>query len=178
MGFFDKLKERVGKTRSNFSDKLNTAIKNFRRVDEDFFEELEEILILSDMGMETADKVMEELRKEVREQNIKEPELIKELLIGIVDEIMKAQPFELHSPCVILVVGVNGVGKTNFDMELSNEQWTNDVNVNGFVKAVCFMFQYFKTQGHGHIAAISSVAGFRGIGCSSAYSASKGYQSL
>lgn len=72
----------------------------------------------------------------------------------------------------------SGVGKTNFDMEYSNEKWTNDVNVNGFVKAVCFMFQYFKTQGHGHIAAISSVAGFRGIGGSSSYSAGKGYQRL
>lgn len=72
----------------------------------------------------------------------------------------------------------SGVGKTNFDMELANEQWTNDVNITGFVKAVCYMFQYFKAQGHGHIAAISSVAGFRGIGGSSAYSASKGYQRL
>lgn len=119
MGFFDKLKERVGKTRSNFSDKLNTVIKNFRRVDEDFFEELEEILILSDMGMETADKVMEELREEVREKNIKDTEQIKELLIGIVDKIMNAQPLELNVPCVFLVVGVNGVGKTTAIGKLS-----------------------------------------------------------
>jgi len=112
MGFFDKLKNRVGKTRGNLSDKLNNVIKNFRRVDEDFFEELEEILILSDMGMETAGKVMTELRGSVREQNIKEPEQIKELLIGIVDSIMKDEPLELKYPCVFLVVGVNGVGKT------------------------------------------------------------------
>ena len=119
MGFFDKLKERVGKTRSNMSDKLNTVIKNFRRVDEDFFEELEEILILSDMGMETADKVMEELREAVRSQNIKDTEKIRDLLIGIVDGIMRAEPLTLEYPCVILVVGVNGVGKTTAIGKLS-----------------------------------------------------------
>jgi fused signal recognition particle receptor len=112
MGFFDKLKERVGKTRGNISDKLNAVIKNFRRVDEDFFEELEEILILSDMGMETADKVMEELRDAARDRNIKDTQEIKEILIDIVDGIMKAEPLDLQYPCVLLVVGVNGVGKT------------------------------------------------------------------
>jgi short-subunit dehydrogenase len=72
----------------------------------------------------------------------------------------------------------SGVGKTNFEMEISMEQWTNDVNIYGFVKSLCFMFQFFEKQGLGHIAAISSVAGFRGIGGSSAYSASKGYQRI
>jgi fused signal recognition particle receptor len=119
MGFFDKLKERVGKTRSNISDKLNTVIKNFRRVDEEFFEELEEILILSDMGMETADKVMDGLREAVREQNIKDTEQIRGILIDIVSGIMEAQPLDLRYPCVMLLVGVNGVGKTTAIGKLS-----------------------------------------------------------
>jgi short-subunit dehydrogenase len=72
----------------------------------------------------------------------------------------------------------SGVGKTNFDMNLSMEIWANDVNVNGFVKVMCKMYSFFKDQEHGHIAVISSVAGFRGIGGSSAYSAGKGYQRL
>jgi len=119
MGFFDKLKERVGKTRSNISDKLNMVIKNFRRVDEEFFEELEEILILSDMGMETADKVMDGLREAVREQNIKDTEQIRGILIDIVSGIMEAQPLDLRYPCVMLLVGVNGVGKTTAIGKLS-----------------------------------------------------------
>ncbi len=72
----------------------------------------------------------------------------------------------------------SGVGKQNYEMDLTLEKWTNDVNINGFVTSMCFMFQFFKNQGSGHIAVISSVAGFRGIGGSSSYSASKGYQRL
>ena len=72
----------------------------------------------------------------------------------------------------------SGVGKTNFEMDHSIEKWTNDVNINGFVNAICYIYQYFKNQGHGHIAVISSIAGLRGIGGSSSYSGSKGYQKL
>lgn len=112
MGFFDKLKDRVGRTRSNMSEKLNNVIKNFRRVDEDFFEELEEILILSDMGMETVQKVMGQLRTAAKDKNIKDTSEIKEILIGIVDGIMRADDLEVKYPAVFLIVGVNGVGKT------------------------------------------------------------------
>ncbi len=112
MGFFDNLKERMGKTRTNLSDRLNSVIKNFRRVDEDFFEEMEEVLILADLGMETVQKVMRRLREIVKEQNIKDTEGIKDLLIDILDEMMRADSLALTYPAVILVVGVNGVGKT------------------------------------------------------------------
>lgn len=112
MGFFDKLKDRVGKTRTNISEKLNNVIKNFRRVDEDFFEELEEILILADMGMETVGKVMNRLREIVKEKNIKDTAEIKDILIDIVDGIMRSDELEIKHPAVILVIGVNGVGKT------------------------------------------------------------------
>lgn len=112
MGFFDNLKERMGKTRTSLSERLNSVIKNFRRVDEDFFEEMEEVLILADLGMETVQKVMKRLREIVKEQNIKDTDGIKELLIDILDEMMRADDLALTYPAVILVVGVNGVGKT------------------------------------------------------------------
>ena len=70
----------------------------------------------------------------------------------------------------------SGVGKENFNVDYDIEKWTNDVNINGFTKAICFMYDFFSKQGYGHLATISSIAGYRGIGGSSAYSASKSYQ--
>ncbi len=102
MGFFDKLKERVNKTRENFSTKVNSVIKNFRKVDEEFFEELEEALILSDIGYATTEKVIETLRDH------------------ILAEYMTAAPLEIVKPTVMLVVGVNGVGKTTAIGKLTN----------------------------------------------------------
>ena len=81
MGFFDKLKERVNKTRDNISAKVNNVIKNFRKVDEEFFEELEEALILSDIGYATTDKIIESLRDTVKENKISDSAEIKEILI-------------------------------------------------------------------------------------------------
>lgn len=72
----------------------------------------------------------------------------------------------------------SGVGKENFDLDYGIESWTNDVNINGFTKTICFVYNYFRVQGFGHMAVISSIAGFRGIGGSSSYSASKAYQRI
>lgn len=72
----------------------------------------------------------------------------------------------------------SGVGKENFDLDYGIESWTNDVNINGFTKMICFVYNYFRVQGSGHLAVISSIAGFRGIGGSSSYSASKAYQRI
>lgn len=72
----------------------------------------------------------------------------------------------------------SGVGKENFDLDYGIESWTNDVNINGFTKMICFVYNYFRLQGSGHLAVISSIAGFRGIGGSSSYSASKAYQRI
>lgn len=72
----------------------------------------------------------------------------------------------------------SGVGKENFDLDYGIESWTNDVNINGFTKIICFVYNYFRVQGSGHLAVISSIAGFRGIGGSSSYSASKAYQRI
>ena len=120
MGFFDKLKERVNKTRENFSTKVNSVIKNFRKVDEEFFEELEEALILSDIGYATTEKVIETLRDRVKEEKISDPAEIKDMLIHILAEYMTADPLEIVKPTVMLVVGVNGVGKTTAIGKLTN----------------------------------------------------------
>lgn len=120
MGFFDKLKERVNKTRENFSTKVNSVIKNFRKVDEEFFEELEEALILSDIGYATTEKVIETLRDRVKEEKISAPAEIKDMLIHILAEYMTADPLEIVKPTVMLVVGVNGVGKTTAIGKLTN----------------------------------------------------------
>lgn len=120
MGFFDKLKERVNKTRENFSTKVNSVIKNFRKVDEEFFEELEEALILSDIGYATTEKVIETLRDRVKEEKISDSAEIKDMLIHILAEYMTAAPLEIVKPTVMLVVGVNGVGKTTAIGKLTN----------------------------------------------------------
>ncbi len=112
MGFFDKLKERVNKTRDNISGKLNNVIKNFRKIDEEFFEELEEALILSDLGYETTSKIIESLRDKVKENKISESDDIKDILREILADYMYAPPLQLKTPTVMLIVGVNGVGKT------------------------------------------------------------------
>jgi fused signal recognition particle receptor len=112
MGLFDKIRERLNKTRDNISSKLNNVIKNFQKVDEEFFEELEEALILSDLGVPTTDRVVERLRDYVKKNKVSDPTDIKRILVGILTTDMDAPPFEIKKPTVILVVGVNGVGKT------------------------------------------------------------------
>ena len=101
MGFFDKLKERVNKTRENFSTKVNSVIKNFRKVDEEFFEELEEALILSDIGYATTEKVIETLRDRVKEEKISDPAEIKDMLIHILAEYMTDVYKRQETDCVV-----------------------------------------------------------------------------
>lgn len=120
MGFFDKLKERVNKTRENFSAKVNNVIKNFRKVDEEFFEELEEALILSDIGYATTEKVIGTLRDQVKENKISDSSEIKDILVNILADYMSAPPLEIRKPTVMLIVGVNGVGKTTAIGKLTN----------------------------------------------------------
>lgn len=112
MGFFEKIKNKMNKTRENISSKINSVIKSFRKIDEDFFEELEEALILSDIGVSTTNKIIEQLKDTVREKKISDPNEIKDILRNILTEFMSAPELEIKSPTVILVVGVNGVGKT------------------------------------------------------------------
>lgn len=114
-GFFGKLKEGLTKTRNGLNDKVNGILANFRKIDEDFFEELEEILFLSDMGVQTSQKIIEGLKNKVKLRNITNPQDIKELLKEELMEIMGNERTGLNlktKPSVIIMVGVNGVGKT------------------------------------------------------------------
>jgi len=114
VSFFARLKDGLKKTRNNITGKINDVLINFKSVDEELFEELEEILITSDVGVSTTLKVLENLRKRVKEQNVKEPSAVKELLkqeiLGIMGD--SGEKIDEKTPSVILVIGVNGVGKT------------------------------------------------------------------
>lgn len=115
MGFFDKLKSGLTKTRDAFAQKVDSVFAAFTKVDEELFEELEEALIMADVGMETSMYIIERLRDEVKRERITEGEDVKAKLKEVIREIMceKANELELeHTPAVILVIGVNGVGKT------------------------------------------------------------------
>ncbi len=109
---FDKIKGGLKKTRDNISSKVGGIIATFKKIDDEFFDELEETLILCDIGVEAAGKIMERLRKEVRDRKIAETSGVKELLTGIITELLAFDLPEPGFPCVMLVVGVNGVGKT------------------------------------------------------------------
>ena len=115
MGFFDKLKNGLNKTKESFNEKINNVFSNFRKVDEDFLEELEEILIMSDIGVETSTKIINNLRERMKKQKIEDEEELKKALREEMQNILDVTDIQLHlntKPSVILVVGVNGVGKT------------------------------------------------------------------
>ncbi len=114
-GFFSRLKQGLSKTRNNIVQGMDSVFKGFSHIDEDFYEELEEVLIMGDIGVNATGEIMERLRKQVKEQKIKEPHECRELLIENIKEQMRvgetAYEFE-NTQSVILVIGVNGVGKT------------------------------------------------------------------
>lgn len=114
MSFFKKLKEGLTKTRNNISAKIESVINSFTRIDEEFFETLEEILISGDIGIETSQKLCDDLRKEVKKRSVTDPFEIRELLKNIMVESLTGENELLLSskPSIILVLGVNGVGKT------------------------------------------------------------------
>ena len=115
MGFFKKLVSGLAKTRNNIVSGLNSIFHGFSKIDDDFYEELEETLIMGDIGVETTEKIIEELKVKVKEQKIKDPVECKDLLINSIKDQMNlgenAYEFE-NTRSVILVIGVNGVGKT------------------------------------------------------------------
>ena len=114
MGFFEKLKSGLQKTKNAIFGRIDTMLKSFVKIDEDFFDELEELLITADVGVETTEYVLDTLRERVRDERATEPSAVKELLIEILlDTVGEAEPLRLSTtPSVILVIGVNGVGKT------------------------------------------------------------------
>lgn len=114
-GFFGRLVEGLAKTRNNIVSGIDSIFSGFSAIDDDFYEEIEETLIMGDLGIQTTMSIVEDLRAKVKEQHIKEPEECKELLISSIKQQMdlgeNAYEFE-HRKSVVLVIGVNGVGKT------------------------------------------------------------------
>lgn len=119
--FFNKFKERMTKTKEAFSDRVNSLFSVFTKVDEEFLEELLEILIYSDVGVTTAEYVIDELRDRIKKKRLSEAEAVKSELRTIMEEILSFEACEEeHKKTVILVVGVNGVGKTTTIGKLAN----------------------------------------------------------
>ena len=114
-GFFGRLVEGLTKTRNNTVSGIDSIFSGFSAIDDDFYEEIEETLIMGDLGIQTTMAIVEDLRNKVKEQHIKDPEQCKEILIGSIKEQMdlgeNAYEFE-NRKSVVLVIGVNGVGKT------------------------------------------------------------------
>ena len=123
MGFFDKLKNGLGKTRNSFGDKINSVFSNFRKVDEELLEELEEILIMSDIGVDTSVEIIGRLRNRIKKEKIESEEDVKNALREEMKKILDEEENGLDlskKPTVILVVGVNGVGKTTSIGKMAN----------------------------------------------------------
>ena len=124
MGFFDKIRAGMAKTRDALSNTLGSVFSGFSQIDDDFYDELEESLILADLGVETATKAAERLRKTVKEQHLKTTEDAKTALKEILVEMLNVGDTALNlatTPSVVLVIGVNGVGKTTTIGKVANQ---------------------------------------------------------
>ncbi|MBR3881890.1 MAG: signal recognition particle-docking protein FtsY [Clostridia bacterium] len=123
MGFFDKLKQGLGKTKSSIDEKINNVFSVFRKVDEELLEELEEVLVMSDIGMETSVKIIDDLRVKIKKEKIEDEEDVKRALKEIMRDILDVAEPKLNletKPSIILVIGVNGVGKTTSIGKIAN----------------------------------------------------------
>lgn len=122
MGFFNKIKEGLKKTRDAVIGQIDSMLKSFTKIDDELFEELEELLVMGDVGVPTAEKICEELKKKVKKEGIKNPNEIHILLEETVSDMLRGgEELDLSTtPSIILVIGVNGVGKTTTIGKLAN----------------------------------------------------------
>lgn len=116
ISFFNKLKEGLDKTRKGITDKIDDLFNNYGEIDEDLFDELEEILVMADVGVPTAHKLIDRLREELKVRKVKEASQVKEVFKDVVEAMLREnnnEPFHVGDvPTIVMVIGVNGVGKT------------------------------------------------------------------
>ena len=120
MGLFDKIKNGMKRTREAFSGRMDELVETYKELDDDFYDDLTDILIMADVGMPTAQLAVGRLREKCTSEKIGNPVKAKEALKEILVDILKAEPMKLTSPMVLLVIGVNGVGKTTSIGKLSS----------------------------------------------------------
>ena len=112
MGLFDRIKAGLQKTRAVFSGHMDELVENYKKLDDEFFEDLSDILIMADVGMKTTELAVSRLREKCTAEKIGSAEQAREALKEILADMMRTEPMRLESPMVLLVIGVNGVGKT------------------------------------------------------------------
>lgn len=130
-GFFAKIKAGLSKTRNNIISSVENVLSAFTKIDEDLYEELEEALIMADIGVETSLYIIEKLREKVKDEKIHDQAEVKGAIIRVITEILEKddEPFELPHPSVVLVIGVNGVGKTTTIGKLTHNYMENGKTV-------------------------------------------------
>lgn len=131
MGFFSKIKEGLKKTRNSIAEGVNSIVNSFTKIDEEFFEELEETLIMSDIGVNTSTEICDRLRKKIKETGATDPEVITGMMKEIITEMLGEDEGLLleTKPSVILVIGVNGVGKTTSIGKIASQLHKQGKNV-------------------------------------------------
>ncbi len=131
MGFFSKIKDGLKKTREGFVGQINSMLKSFTKIDDELFEELEELLVMADVGVHTAQNICEQLKEQVKAQGVTDPDLIMSMLEKIVSDMLcEGNNMVLNTkPSVVLVIGVNGVGKTTTIGKLANYYVSNGKKV-------------------------------------------------
>ena len=124
MGFFDKIKNGLKKTRDLFTGRMDELVENYKELDDDFYEDLTDILIMADLGVKTTEMAVNRLRERCRAEKIGDPAKAREALKDILVDFLSAEPMKLESPMVLLIIGVNGVGKTTSIGKLASRMKT------------------------------------------------------
>ena len=124
MGFFDKIKNGLKKTRDLFTGRMDELVENYKELDDDFYEDLTDILIMADVGVKTTEMAVNRLREKCKAEKIGDPARAREALKDILVDILSAEPMKLESPMVLLIIGVNGVGKTTSIGKLASRMKT------------------------------------------------------